>query len=219
MPVGKPEFVDNPEPRCPVVLLLDNSGSMSGRPIQELNSGLKTFKQAVEEDPLASLRVEIAIISFGPVVMRQDFVTIDQFSPPQLQAEELTPMGSAIEYALDILEDRKQTYRENDISYYRPWVFLVTDGSPTDDWENAANRVRQYEDKKKTMFFAVGVEDADMQTLAQIAPPERPPLLLNGLDFKSMFKWLSASLGEVAHSKLDGKQVPLPNAGWGHASS
>ncbi|MDB9519029.1 VWA domain-containing protein [Roseofilum reptotaenium CS-1145] len=219
MPVGKPEFVDNPEPRCPVVLLLDNSGSMSGRPIQELNSGLKTFKQAVEQDTLASLRVEIAIISFGPVVMRQDFVTIDQFSPPQLQAEELTPMGSAIEYALDILEDRKQTYKDNGIQYYRPWVFLVTDGSPTDDWENAANRVRQSEDEKKIMFFAVGVEDADMQTLAQIAPPGRPPVLLNGLDFKSMFEWLSASLERVSHSKPGGAQITLSAPGWGQVSS
>jgi len=219
MPVGKPEFVDNPEPRCPVVLLLDNSGSMSGQPIKELNGGLGAFKQAVEQDTLATLRVELAIISFGPVVMRQDFVTVDQFVPKPLQAEDLTPMGSAIEYALDILEDRKQTYKDNGITYYRPWIFLVTDGAPTDAWQNAAQRVRQAENEKKLMFFAVGVQGADMQILSQIASPQRPPLLLNSLDFKSMFLWLSASLQQVSHSKPGGAQVQLSTPGWGQVSS
>ena len=132
MPIGTPEFIGNPEPRCPVVLLLDNSGSMSGQPIQELNAGIATFKQSVEEDGLASLRVEVAIISFGPVKLVQDFVTMDRFMPPQLKVEGLTPMGEAIEYALNLLEDRKETYRDNGIQYYRPWIFLITDGSPTD---------------------------------------------------------------------------------------
>ncbi len=219
MPVGKPEFIDNPEPRCPVILLLDNSGSMSGQPIRELNAGLAAFKQAVEQDGLATLRVELAIISFGPVVMRQDFVTVDQFLPPQLQAEQDTPMGSGIEYALDILEDRKQSYKDNAIQYYRPWVFLVTDGSPTDNWQNAAQRVRQAETDKKLMFFAVGVQGANMQTLSQIAHPQRPPLLLNGLDFKSMFLWLSASLQQVSRSKPGGEQIKLSAPGWGQVSS
>jgi uncharacterized protein YegL len=219
MPVGKPEFVDNPEPRCPVILLLDNSGSMSGQPIIELNAGLGTFKQAVEQDGLATLRVEVAIISFGPVKVRQDFVTIDQFVPPQLQAQGDTPMGYAIEYALDILEDRKQTYKDNGIQYYRPWVFLVTDGGPTDHWQNAAQRVRQAENDKKLMFFAVGVQGANMQILSQIASPQRPPLLLNGLDFKSMFDWLSASLQQVSRSKPGGEQIQLSAPGWGQVSS
>jgi len=59
------EFADNPEPRCPVVLLLDTSQSMQGAPINELNEGLHTFEQVLKGDILASLRVEVAIITFG----------------------------------------------------------------------------------------------------------------------------------------------------------
>ncbi len=219
MPVGKPEFVDNPEPRCPVVLLLDTSGSMSGAPIRELNAGLAIFKQAVEEDGLAALRVEVAIVTFGPVQMRQDFVTIDRFVPPQFQADRDTPMGEAIEYALDLLENRKEDYKNNGIQYYRPWVFLVTDGGPTDPWQNAAQRVRQAENERKLLFFAVGVQGADIKTLSQIAPTNRPPLLLNGLDFKSMFLWLSQSMKQVSGSKPGGAMVALPAVGWGQVSS
>ncbi len=55
MPVGMPEFVDNPEPRCPVILLCDTSGPMSGAPINNLNAGLAAFRQEVYKDEIASL--------------------------------------------------------------------------------------------------------------------------------------------------------------------
>lgn len=210
------EFATNAEPRCPVVLLLDTSGSMGGQPIDELNNGLNVFKQSVEEDNLASLRVELAIITFGPVQMRQDFVTVDQWTPERYDADNLTPMGEAINYALDILEDRKQTYKDNGIQYYRPWVFLVTDGGPNDEWQAPTQRLKQNFNEKKLQFFAVGVKGADMDTLKQIAPdPGFPPVALNGLDFGSMFKWLSASLSSVSHSTPGSGQVTIQQPAWG----
>ncbi len=66
------EFADNPEPRCPVVLLLDTSGSMQGAPVQELNGGLRAFSDALKSDRLASLRVEVAVITFGGKVRALD---------------------------------------------------------------------------------------------------------------------------------------------------
>src|SRR5512138_3062163 len=59
------EFADNPEPRCPVVLVMDTSGSMKGTAIKELNEGLRAFAAALKADRLASLRVEVAVIVFG----------------------------------------------------------------------------------------------------------------------------------------------------------
>lgn len=224
MPISNnSDFADNQEPRCPVVLLLDNSGSMDGLPIQQLNTGVAVFKQSVEKDDMAALRVEVAIVSFGPVKLRQEFVTVDKFVPPQLRAEDLTPMGEAINYALDLLEDRKTDYKNNGIPYYRPWVFLITDGSPypyTDPWQAAAQRVRQGEKDKKFSFFAVGVEGADMGILSQIAPPSRPPLLLNGLDFTSMFQWLSSSVTSVSHSQPEvATMIQTPPITWGQVST
>jgi uncharacterized protein YegL len=209
-------FAENPEPRCPVVLLLDNSYSMDGRPIKELNEGLVTFKQSIETDNLATLRIDLAIITFGPVKMRQDFVSVDQWIPQQYNAEEDTPMGKAIDYALDKIENRKQAYKRNGIQYYRPWIFLITDGVPTDNWKPAAQRLKQDFSNKKIQFFAVGVEKADMKILEQITPdPNFPPVALNGLDFNSMFKWLSASLSSVSHSTPGSGQVNLTQPAWG----
>ncbi len=214
---NKIEFdTSNPEPRCPCILLLDTSGSMGGAPITELNAGLQVFKDALSKDELAKLRVEVAIITFGPVNVIQDFVTADQFVPPTLDASGDTPMGRAINLALDKIIDRKKAYKQNGISYFRPWIFMITDGAPTDGdmWRTAAQRVHEAETKKKVVFFAVGVEGADMDVLGQIS--SREALKLRGLNFQGMFEWLSIGLSSVSHSK-PGEDVPLQSPlGWGN---
>ena len=58
-------FADNPEPRCPCMLLLDTSASMEGEPIAALNKGLQTFRSELFEDSLAMKRVEIAVVYPG----------------------------------------------------------------------------------------------------------------------------------------------------------
>ena len=209
------EFADNPEPRCPCVLLLDNSWSMNGHPITELNQGLATFKEELMADSLAVKRVEIAIVTFGPVQVVNEFQTAEHFTPPQLAAEKDTPMGQAIIRGLELLDQRKALYREHGIPFFRPWVFLITDGSPTDDWKSAAGEVRQGEEKRAFAFFAVGVEGANLDILQQVSV--RQPLRLRGLRFRELFQWLSNSMRSVSRS-VPGTEVLLANPttpdGW-----
>ncbi|MCC3414003.1 MULTISPECIES: VWA domain-containing protein [unclassified Microcoleus] len=215
------EFAKNPEPRCPVVLLLDTSGSMSGDRINELNAGLASFKQDVEKDTTASLRVEVAIITFDSSVhIVQDFVTMDNFYPPQLTTSGTTSMGEGIELALNEVENRKAIYKSNGIQYYQPWVFLITDGGPTDSWQSAAQRVRQADADRKISFYAVAVQGADMNILRQIAPVNIPPLMLKGLQFQELFRWLSDSMKRVSISKVGGGQTSLPAiTGWAQTNT
>lgn len=216
LPFADPEFVENAEPRCPCLLLLDTSTSMHGRPMDELNDGLQVFRAELAADAMATQRVEIGVVTFGPVRIQGSFQTADLFSPPMLEANGDTPLGAAIEQGLDMLEARKRTYREAGISYYRPWVFLITDGAPTDEWRNAAARVREGDSdgRKAFSFFAVGVEGADMHTLTEICSPDRPPLKLKGLSFRELFTWLSSSLGGVAKSQPGQRVALAPPTGW-----
>jgi uncharacterized protein YegL len=209
------EFATNAERRSPCVLVLDTSGSMSGRAIDELNAGIALLKNELDQNPLARLRVEVAIVTFGAggVQILQDFVTVDQFEPPLLTTGGATPLGEGLTVALDLLEERVSTYQQYGIASYRPWVFLVTDGGPTDAWQAAAQRVRALERASPgIMFFAVGVASADMAVLRQLTA--RPPVLLEGLEFEQFFKWVSASSQRVSVSQ-PGEQVELPALDWG----
>jgi uncharacterized protein YegL len=211
------EFAENPEPRCPCILLLDTSGSMNGEPISALNEGLRTFQQELDRDSLAKKRVEVAIVTFNSdVEIVQDFVTADDFNPPVLKAKGLTHMGEAILRGLDMLQVRKALYREHGVSYYRPWLFLITDGEPQGEAEElieqATQRIKDDEANKHVAFFAVGVEAADMSRLSQISV--RNPLKLTGLNFKELFVWLSASMQQVSQSAQMDEQLPLPPVNW-----
>lgn len=244
------QFAENPEPRCPCVLLVDVSGSMSGDKMEQLNNGIATFARELKTDLLASLRTEVAIVTFkGVAEMTQGFVTADQFHPQRLNVDEGivieedqfyseplyigdgmdetrtpdyvtedglycykapfrllggTKTSEGINLALDQIENRKQNYRDNGIDYFRPWLFLITDGESTEEQEvitAAAARLRQAESEKRVASFSVGVEGANMDALARISP--RRPLMLKALNFSSMFVWLSHSMSRVSRSRTD----------------
>lgn len=216
VPFGDISFAENPEPRCPCVLLLDVSGSMQGEPLRSLQEGLGVYKSELSSDALASKRVEVAVVTFGGAVQTaSQFATADSFYPPVLTAGGDTPMGAAIHQGLAMVRDRKNEYRQNGIMFYRPWIFLITDGSPTDEWRAAAAAIREGEASKAFAFFAVGVKGANLDILRELS--SRAPLQLDGLRFTDLFQWLSNSQQRVSQS-TPGEEVALPNptgpSGW-----
>src|SRR4051812_43864694 len=115
MPFGSDNFAENPEPRCPCVLLLDTSGSMHGAAINELNEGLRGFLAELGNDPIAGKRVELALITFGPVKVQSDFHTVNHFYFEDMEVKGDTPMGAAITLGVDMVTKRKKEYKKNGI--------------------------------------------------------------------------------------------------------
>lgn len=216
------DLVNNPTARVPVCLCLDTSGSMNGSPIDELNEGVRLFYEAIREDETAMYSAEISIITFGGnAELVEDFANIDrQPEAPLLRAEGLTPMGEAVNLALDCLERRKQEYKDKGVDYYQPWLVLMTDGAPNglaSELTRAINRTVEMVNGKKLTVFPIGIgKDADMEVLKQFSP-SRNPLKLQELKFREFFAWLSKSVSRTSQS-TPGEKVPLDVdgiKGWG----
>lgn len=210
------EFIENPETRCPAVLVLDTSASMKGAAISELNAGVRAFFNDIRSDPLASLRVELAMVCFGGGArLERDFATLDVGPVPELAAGGNTPLGAALHLAVDALDYRVNRYRAAGIAHYRPWLFLITDGQPTDGiaWQLAAQRAQLADLSGALALYPIGVAKANMALLAELASPLRPPILLDGLRFRDLFSWMSRSMRRVSLSRIGTRQPPLPELG------
>ena len=208
--INDTDLIENPTPRVPVVLCLDTSWSMSGPPIEELAEGVNLFYQSIFDDEFARYSVEICVVTFGNDGVQRvaEFGPVER--PPDLRfyAEGTTPMGEAVSVSLDNLEERKQQYKVLGVDYFQPWLVLMTDGAPTDNIDEAVERVTILLKQKKLSVFPVGIgKEADMDVLAKFSPG-RDPLRLRGLEFRNFFEWLGKSVQKVSAS-APGQRVTL----------
>jgi uncharacterized protein YegL len=191
----------NRQQRCPLVLLLDTSSSMGGKRIEALNDALKSFKAEILQDPVAALRVDLAVVAFGSSeFVVEDFRSIDSFDPPTLSANGWRAMGTAMDLALEMIHRRKLVYRASGVRYYRPLIWIMTAGSPEDTtWKQAARRAREAESRREVVVFPIGIGDeVDMSLLKELSS-HSPVRISSGL-FAQLFQWLSASVRVQATS-------------------
>ena len=194
------EFADNANERTPCVLVLDCSGSMRGEPIKQLNAGLQALERELKDDIDASSRVQILIIKAcgkDDVVVSADWVDAMNFTAPVMEAGGLTPLGKAMELALKKIEAQKALYDSCGVTSKRPWIFLISDGEPTDyGWEQAAEKCRLAQQSKKVIIHAVGTQGANLEKLAKFSLMS--PKRLTGLKCTEFFLWLSRSVSCVS---------------------
>lgn len=206
------DLISNPTTRVPVCLCLDTSGSMDGEPIQELNKGMRQFFTELKNDEVARFAAEVCIVTFGDSARCiQDFGPLEQQISRDLSARGDTPMGEALTIALDMLEVRKQKYKDTGVDYFQPWLVVMTDGYPNGDAsvlrESVARASQLAATKKLNVIPIIIGNDADETVLRQIS--NKNPLKLNGLKFVEFFRWLSRSVSKVS-SSMPGEEVGQP---------
>ena len=200
--------------KCPVVLLLDTSGSMSEenngvKAIDELNKAIQALKDEILQDPVLSQRLELGIVCFDDDARVEK--TIDLVSPessfPVLQAGGRTNAVAGMEMAMKIIEERKAFYKSSNEQYYRPFIVLFTDGAPTnsqDEIEALDSQIQQMADAKKFIFLPFGVGNANMELLAKLAAQSADERLkskavaykmTDATKFADVFAFVSASIG------------------------
>ena len=209
------DLSENTAPRLPVALCLDVSGSMAGEPLDELNRGIAAFFDSLRANPIASRSAEVSITLFSDdPELALDFTALKRVTDvPQIEsAGGSTHLAGGVNTALDALERCRRDMRATGVDHYKPFLVIMSDGSPNvGDHEQAARRVRQLEDQRRIVVFPIGIGDAaDMEVLSLFS--KRGALHLKGLHFAAFFEWLSRSVGAVSSSNV-GDTVSLPKAG------
>ena len=197
--------------KVPICLVLDCSGSMryadgTKRPkIDELNYNIDAFLEYVRNDPKASKICDLCIITMGDSVhVISRYNTVDRIHFGHFAASGGTPLGTAMKTAIDLLTERRQYYRDNDIEHYKPILMVMTDGDPTDDIWAISRRVSEMVSNKEIKIFPVGIGVSfNQETLAQFSPLLRPKLIRNSEAFDKLFKLLSASSSNPNDDSLE----------------
>lgn len=207
------EGMGNNLTKVPICLCVDTSSSMDGKPIQELNRGIELFFEELYNDEIARYSAEVLIIEFNSTAeISLPFTDVDSMSSMEsnLQADGVTAMAEAVELAVSELSEKKREYKNSGISYYQPWLVLLSDGYPTDqngyqsnNYKAIASRVKQLSSKREMLVIPIGIgPDANLSILSEFSATV-PAQRLNNNNFKSFFKWLSASVKSQSRSNQD----------------
>jgi len=206
-----PKIEAEGEPHLACVLLVDTSTSMNGEPIESLNQALRDFKEKVSLDEMAQQRVDIAIVEFNTEVnVVQNFTPVSQMNPVQLKASGQTNMGAGINKALDMVKERNRFYNSMGTPCFKPWIFMITDGGPTDSITTARKRIQEEESKGthgKLKFFALGVPGFKKDILFSLT---NRVMELRDTDFSGIFDWMAQSMVAISVSRVN-EEAPLPS--------
>ena len=211
----------NYEQKCLCVLVLDTSGSMNAdNAIGQLNQGLQTFKSQIMNDETARDRLEIAIVSFNSEIkVELQPSLISEIEMPTLKASGQTQLVRAIEEAQQVIKDRKDYYKSKGLTYYRPWIVVMTDGDPypaNQDIDGIAQKIQEDADAKKYVFFMIGVgKEVHDDVLSKLTTSQFPAMRMDAVNFAEFFQWLSASATVVVNSDdLTDSNVSIPQPTW-----
>ena len=179
--------------KLPIYLLLDTSGSMHGEPIEAVKNGVDMLVSTLLSDPYALETAYLSVITFDSAAQQLVQLTeLPKFQAPQLQAAGCTALGGALALLAQRIDTEVTTTTAEQKGDWRPLVFIMTDGKPTDDLQFGLEQFRQ---RKTGMVVACAAgQGADTATLQQITPNVVQLATADSSTIKAFFKWVSASI-------------------------
>lgn len=193
--------------KLPVYLVLDTSGSMSGEPIEAVKNGMQILVSALRQDPYALETAYLSVITFDSKA--QQLVPLSElttFNVPSVKASGATAMGAGLKLLAERVDAEVTKTTADTKGDWKPMVFLMTDGGPTDDWQAG---LREFQQRKFGVVVACAAgTGADTKVLKQIT---ENVVMLDTADTASLrafFKWVSASISTSSQKvESSGKEI------------
>ena len=189
--------------RLPVYLLLDTSGSMYGEPIEAVKNGVQTLISSLRSDPYALETAYISVITFDSSAKQVTPLTeLAAFQQPNIDAGGCTALGEALALLSERVDSEVTKTTAEQKGDWRPLVFIMTDGEPTDDLNRGLN---EYKKRKFGMVVACAAgQSANTNTLKQITENVVQLDTADSATIKAFFKWVSASISTSSKSVENG---------------
>jgi uncharacterized protein YegL len=187
--------------RLPVYLLLDTSGSMSGEPIEAVKNGVQVLVSTLRQDPYALETAFLSIITFDSAARQIVPLTeLATFQIPAFSASGCTELGAALALLADKIEAEVGKTTAQVKGDWKPIVFIMTDGSPTDDWKKGLERLKKV--RTGLVIACAAGQGADTSVLKQITEVVVQLDTADASTIKAFFKWVSASVS-TGSQKID----------------
>lgn len=203
--------------RLPVYLLLDTSGSMHGEPIEGVKNGVQIMINSLRQNPQAIETAFISIITFDSSAKQiMPLTDLASFQMVNIRATGTTALGEALTLVSQCIDREVAKTTMEQKGDWKPIVFIMTDGVPTDDWQKGLQNFNRCQ-KAFTVACAAG-NGTDTKILRQIT---ENVVSLDTADSRSIgkfFTWVTASIGVSSTKALDsggeviglGELPPLP---------
>lgn len=199
--------------RLPVYLLLDCSESMAGPPLEAVENGVVVMLAALRKNPYAMETVHMSIITFDAKArVGVPLTEIPSITAPRLSIRPGTCLGAALDLLHDSLKKDIRRSTASQKGDYRPLVFILTDGQPTDEWQSAAARLRAVSPRLANIYGVGCGDEVDFTVLNHIADVCLHMQVLSTESFARFFVWMSASVQSASvapEEKVSLEKFPL----------
>ena len=192
--------------RLPVYLLLDTSGSMMGEPIAAVETGVQTLLSALRQDPYALETAYLSVITFDSNAKQVTPLTeLTAFQMPSIKASGTTALGDALSLLANKIDSEVAKTTTDTKGDWKPLVFIMTDGAPTDNWQKGLTEFR----KRKTgiVVACAAGQGADTNVLKQITECVVQLDTADSSTIKAFFKWVSASVSTGSQKVDSGNEM------------
>lgn len=194
--------------RLPVYLLLDTSGSMTGEPIESLKNGVQMLVSALRQDPYALETAYLSVITFDSIATQLVPLTeLSMFQPPKINANGGTSLGAALSLVSEKIQTEVIKTTLDIKGDWKPMVFIMTDGRPTDDWEKG---LRAFQSQKVGAVIACAAgQQADVSILQRVTDIVVTLETADAASIAAFFKWVSASISTGSQKVESGHDFDL----------